>query len=100
MPLNDPKHAFVSDHFLPNQRRRWPSVLRRNIFEALYARRTWTQSAEPMRHAPDAILVGDEDFSFPPRQPVWRIEDGRAPCSSVWFESALPRAPDLLRSPT
>src|SRR5438067_476321 len=34
----------------------------------------WPQCPKPTRHAPDAILVGDEDLSFAPSKTVGLVE--------------------------
>src|SRR5262245_2728601 len=73
--LNNPEHALLGDHPLAHDGRGRLALLGRYIGGAnVLPAESGTQGTEPMRHLPDAILVGDQYEAITPSQPVGTIE--------------------------
>src|SRR5262245_14597383 len=61
MTRNDAKHAFLRDHLLAIGRRHGLALLRRHVRDLRLIRATGAQRAADMRHAPDSVLIRDQN---------------------------------------
>ena len=74
MALRNAEHALLRDHFravCPGNRF---AFLRRHLIDALILAAAGAQRAKNVRHAPDAVLVGDQHVIALPGQPVRPVE--------------------------
>ena len=75
MALNNPEHALLGDHPLAHDGRGRLALPGRHIGYANILRAgSGTQGTEPMRHLPNAILVGDQHKAIPPSKPIGAVE--------------------------
>src|SRR5947208_141247 len=75
MTLHDSEYALLGDHLLANHGWRRLALLGWHFIDLLLlAAPPWAQRPKPMRHAPNAVLVRDEDVSVAPSKTVGLVE--------------------------
>ena len=74
MTLDDAEYAFLGDHLGAIGSGDRPSLLRRHLINALRLAAPRAESAENVRHAPDAVLVGYQDVTVPPGEAVGSVK--------------------------
>ena len=72
--LNDAKNTLFRDHLGTVGPRCWLTFGRRYLIDVLCLRVASAKSAEIVRHAPDAVLVGHKDVVVPPSQTIGFVE--------------------------
>ena len=74
MTGNDAKYAFLGDHFLAVRRRHRLALFRRHVGDLRLIRAAGAQRAGHMRHAPDAVLICNENEAVFVCKPVRCLE--------------------------
>ncbi len=74
MALNDAEYALVGDHRGTIGSGDRLTLVRRNLIDALYLAPTRAECAKDVRHAPDAVLVSDENMIVLPSEAVGPVE--------------------------
>ena len=74
MALRDAEYALLRDHFGAVRPGNRFAFLRRHLIDALILAAARAQRAETMRHAPDAVLVGDQHVIALPGETVRPVE--------------------------
>src|SRR5262245_57540532 len=79
MADRDTEHALLREHFLAVEVARWLTILRCYIGRFAIGSVSGADIAEFVRHLPNAVLIGNENVTLPPGQPVGLVEALRMP---------------------
>src|SRR5437868_12001418 len=75
MSLDDAEHPLLGHHLLAYYSRCRLALLGTDVgCTLILSTRSRTQRAQAVRHPPNAVLVGNQDVSVAPCQPVRRIQ--------------------------
>ena len=74
MALRDAEHALLRDHLGAVRPGNRLPLLRRHLIDALILAAARAQCAENVRHAPDAVLVGDKHVIALPGEAIGPVE--------------------------